>query len=306
MHHSRAIEPSNRQVQPAMKDLDQARPAEFLVFIDEAGDPGLRTVRPIDPNGSSEWLVLGAVVLRNRYETSAVQWIKDIRLELEIRQRPDVHYRNLSDTKRLSAARIVATLPIRTFVLLSNKKNMRQHRNISAEKIPTPDWFYNFCIRLLLERISQYLAKCSPADGAAVGPARLIFSRRGSAYYGHINSYMTYLRKQSENGRLFLKAGEVDWTMIDIGNTTIVHHDESAGAQLADIVTSAFYQAADARSSRRWATAPAELLEPIVAHRRKQYAGIGVTLMPAPAWKADLTYEQAKIFQFYGYDFRAR
>jgi hypothetical protein len=26
----------------------------YMAFIDEAGDPGLNTVRPIDPNGGSE------------------------------------------------------------------------------------------------------------------------------------------------------------------------------------------------------------------------------------------------------------
>src|SRR5215211_7450836 len=32
----------------------------YIAYIDEAGDPGLTRVRPQDPNGSSEWLVLGA------------------------------------------------------------------------------------------------------------------------------------------------------------------------------------------------------------------------------------------------------
>jgi hypothetical protein len=35
----------------------------YVVFIDEAGDTGLKTVRPIDPVGAAEWLCLGAVLL---------------------------------------------------------------------------------------------------------------------------------------------------------------------------------------------------------------------------------------------------
>jgi len=34
---------------------------QFVVFIDEAGDPGLSPRRPIDPSGSSEWLTIGGV-----------------------------------------------------------------------------------------------------------------------------------------------------------------------------------------------------------------------------------------------------
>ena len=39
----------------------------YIAYIDEAGDPGLNRVRPIDENGASEWLVLSAVVMRAKY-----------------------------------------------------------------------------------------------------------------------------------------------------------------------------------------------------------------------------------------------
>jgi len=35
----------------------------YVAYIDEAGDDGLRAVKPISNPGSSEWLVLSAVVL---------------------------------------------------------------------------------------------------------------------------------------------------------------------------------------------------------------------------------------------------
>ena len=44
----------------------------YIVYIDEAGDPGLAKVRPLDPNGASEWLTLGAVVIRARVEDKVV------------------------------------------------------------------------------------------------------------------------------------------------------------------------------------------------------------------------------------------
>jgi hypothetical protein len=36
----------------------------YIAFIDEAGDPGLSNVRPIDAVGGTEWLCLGAIFMR--------------------------------------------------------------------------------------------------------------------------------------------------------------------------------------------------------------------------------------------------
>jgi hypothetical protein len=40
----------------------------YIAYVDEAGDPGLNKVRPIDENGASEWLVLSAVVMKAKRE----------------------------------------------------------------------------------------------------------------------------------------------------------------------------------------------------------------------------------------------
>jgi len=43
---------------PEMSNQSQG----YVVYIDEAGDPGLTRVRPIDENGASDWIVLRAVL----------------------------------------------------------------------------------------------------------------------------------------------------------------------------------------------------------------------------------------------------
>ncbi len=50
----------------------------YVAFIDEAGDPGLKAVRPIDPVGATEWLCLGAVVIRAKHELEATNWVRTI------------------------------------------------------------------------------------------------------------------------------------------------------------------------------------------------------------------------------------
>ncbi|HMO68410.1 MAG TPA: hypothetical protein PKE25_07050, partial [Novosphingobium sp.] len=63
----------------------------YVAYIDEAGDPGLKKVRPIDPNGASEWLMLSAVVMRAKWEDDVVGWVDSIRTGLGGRQRRDLH-----------------------------------------------------------------------------------------------------------------------------------------------------------------------------------------------------------------------
>lgn len=98
----------------------------YTAFIDEAGDPGLNTVRPIDAVGGSEWLCLGAVVLRAKHDADVAEWVRSIQSKAGVRRETDLHYRNLPAFRRRIVCSELAKLPIRAFVLASNKKNMRQ------------------------------------------------------------------------------------------------------------------------------------------------------------------------------------
>jgi hypothetical protein len=50
----------------------------YITFIDEAGDPGLKTVRPIDVVGGTEWLCLAAVVVKAKHDTDVADWVGSI------------------------------------------------------------------------------------------------------------------------------------------------------------------------------------------------------------------------------------
>lgn len=108
----------------------------YIAYIDGAGDPGLKRVRPIDETGGSEWLILSAVVIKASRETSVKSWAEDIVTGLGIKQRNDLHYRTLSPTRKIVTGQKIAELPLRGFAVCSNKKNMRGHVNRRAEKIP--------------------------------------------------------------------------------------------------------------------------------------------------------------------------
>lgn len=51
---------------------------DYVAYIDEAGDPGLDRVKPIDNPGSAEWLIVSAVVIPAAAEGQTDAWIKTI------------------------------------------------------------------------------------------------------------------------------------------------------------------------------------------------------------------------------------
>src|SRR3954468_15273861 len=97
----------------------------YIAYIDEAGDPGLTKVRPIDADGASEWLIISAVVMRAKWEPQVVHWVDNIRISIGVTQRRYLHFRDLSPTRKGAVASAIAELPLRGFAVCSNKKNMR-------------------------------------------------------------------------------------------------------------------------------------------------------------------------------------
>src|SRR5690554_3587223 len=101
----------------------------FIAYIDEAGDPGIKKVAPIDQNGASEWFTVGCAVVRASKEGDLVPLVHSIKQSVFSTQSPDLHFRNLVEHKKLPVCRALAEADMRYFVVASNKKNMRGYRN---------------------------------------------------------------------------------------------------------------------------------------------------------------------------------
>jgi Protein of unknown function (DUF3800) len=97
-------------------------PYHYVAFIDEAGDPGLKRVKPLDNPGASEWFIISAVVIGVPNETNVVPWVRNIIAKFKNHQRPDLHFADLNAAKKRVVCREIATLPVRCFVVCSNKK----------------------------------------------------------------------------------------------------------------------------------------------------------------------------------------
>ncbi len=274
----------------------------YIVYIDEAGDDGLTKVRPLDPSGSSEWLVISGVVVRASREDEVSQWVQDIRRKVLGHQARSLHFAKLSSYKKLAACEALANAAARYFVVCSNKKNMKGHYNPLASEIPSSNWFYCWMTRLLLERVTDFIYWHSIKEHGAPKRARIEFSNRGGLSYPQMSSYFRWISFQGEN--TFLKFGRVYWDIIEYELLKVYPHYERAGLQLADIVASAFYKACDKHNTGECDPRFAEALKPRMARYRdnpaETPAGYGVKLIPGLS-RAALDPDQASIFKSYGY-----
>ena len=271
-----------------MSSPDPAPDPYHIVYIDEAGDPGLTKVRPKDPDGASEWLVLGAVVIKASAEPKVVSWVREIREDIRDTQGSDLHFRTLSDHRRVRVADMVAQRALRGFALVSHKPNMKAHKNDAAEAVNVSGsrgWFYNWCIRLLLERVTQSCALASERECGRPQPVKLVFSQRGGVKYNWLRAYIEVLMRQSRDGTSILTKRLVRHEVLDPRLIQVLASRNSAGCQLADVIASAFYSAADAFGPR-WNTNAAERLRPCMTHDAGFHEDCGVSLQPTPARRA--------------------
>lgn len=288
-----------------MSELGNTPPEyHYVAYIDEAGDPGLERVKPLDNPGSSEWLILSAVVVRAPNEKNVVPWIQEILQKIRS-QRRYLHFTDLKPWNKRIVCGELATLPIRCFVVCSNKKNMRGYRNPFAEKYENPNWFYAWLSRLLLERVTYFVRQKSLEQHQEIKKVRLEFSSRGGLTYASLSTYFEWLKMKSAGGDMFLPLGDLVWETMHRDLLHIFNTRQRAGLQLADTVASAFFKACDCYDTGECDPEFARILGKRMARDPDvssggEISGYGVKLMPAFK-KAALLPTQAPIFTYYGY-----
>src|SRR6266436_2985825 len=92
-------------------------PYYYIALIDEAGDPGIERVRPIDNPGGNEWLVMGAALIEASNEREPVTWVRSILDVLKRRQSRELHFRNLLEWQKPLVCQELAKLPVQLFAM---------------------------------------------------------------------------------------------------------------------------------------------------------------------------------------------
>lgn len=276
---------------------------DYVAYIDEAGDDGLKAVKPLRNPGSSEWLILSAVVVRAQNQRKIPEWVANIRRKFSRHhQRQGIHFSNLSAHNKAIACSKISEMELRCFVVASNKKNMQGYINSDAEKIPSQCWFYCWMTRILLERVSHFILHKSIRDHGEARYVRLEYSARGGLRYSQMQAYYEWMRTSNKN--LFLPWGRVQFEVLHPNLFFVYPHNQREGLQLADVVASAFFKACDKHDTGGCDTRFARLLHNRMAREPDnlagQISGYGVKLLPSLK-RACLDPDQQEIFEFFGY-----
>jgi hypothetical protein len=89
---------------------------------------------------------------------------------------------------------------VRFFAMLSNKKNMKGHRNLRAasrsEGIGIDQVFYNWCLRIILERVTDFVYRHSIKTYGEPRHVKIILGERGTHNYARATWYVQMLKDQ--------------------------------------------------------------------------------------------------------------
>lgn len=245
---------------------------------------------------------MSAVVVRAENETTTVKWAKDIIRDIDQHQMTHLHFSKLREDKKSIVCNAVANLPLRSFTVLSHKKNMKNHRNLAAEKarVNRTAWFFCWMSRLLLERVTAYCEYRSMNDYQELRKVRIEFSERGGVNIDDIKAYYRYLSQQSELNMLYLDLYQPAWPVVDIDQFFIYPNRMRAGLQLADAVSSSFYHAVERTNEGLVRPQFAKLLHKTVCINPKTALRYGFGLKVMPTWiPSRLPPDQADILNHY-------
>lgn len=271
----------------------------LTLFVDEAGDPGVRDGLHY-LGGRHEWMCVSAVIVRSSRDGELVDWIRQMRAAANSTQAGSLHYAKVTRARRVPVCEVLAGFPCKAFTVASHKSNLREYTNPRLKAMIDGGTFYNWCLRLLLERVTAWAEVWQRENLGEVEPMRALFARRGHDW-AHFFKYVEKLEMQSRTGTLFLKGPSLAHQLLDQRDWALDRAEQKAGLQLADVVASAFYQAANT-ASPNFDTAPAEALRPIVPVKAGKARNVGLTVWPLPH-QAPIPMDARPIFEAYGYEF---
>ena len=166
-----------------------ASPATFVAYIDEAGDEGFKFGQ-----GSSEWFVLGAVMLRRASEMPELRLIDDVRARLNRGRAADrqypakkaLHFRDLQHDVRKYYASRIAQARLTSAVVLIKKRDLLSGEETAAEERQIRAALYHLATLALIETISHYCASDYVLGESGDGSVELVFSSRSSLDYAEL------------------------------------------------------------------------------------------------------------------------
>lgn len=273
----------------------------YTLYVDEAGDDGLKAHSTHRSAAGSEWFVLGGIVVKRSDEPKLVQIMQEASNKAGLPFGRDLHFARLNHKKRGIICHELALGPFRWFAVASHKDNMRSYKNERAagtSKKINP--LYNWLLRLLLERVTRYCKNynsvCSITNNN--DDINVVLSNRGGLRSGEFGDYFTRLWLQFQSGNTYLSKGLIDFSVFNPTNLSIAQNSEVYGLQAADFIVSSLYkslpQACQPTPSRDYLN----ILLPRCAALNGKLFNAGIVALPFE-WKATLSGEKLEIIRYF-------
>lgn len=188
---------------------------ECTIYIDEAGDLGL--------NRGTQWFVLSAIIVDKNKEIEIRKKIKSLKTELNLNE---IHFRNLRNYEQKCF--VVSSLSSCDFELINIIVDTQKVTLTKTDRNGSPSIVsYNYCCRLLLERVSWLLR-----DTNRIG--NIVLSSRGTSRDGELINYikklLTYEFNEVSNKFNHISAKSASqWDLLqlaDVCATSIFHYHE--------------------------------------------------------------------------------
>ncbi|MBV9840220.1 MAG: DUF3800 domain-containing protein [Sphingomonadaceae bacterium] len=273
----------------------------YVVYVDEAGDPGVKQKTASAIAHASEWFVISAMVVSLARDRDVPMWAEDMRDAVRKPSLERLHYRNLSAPNQLRIARMLARKDLRLFTIASHKTNIRGYQNARMGGSFGRGEFYNWCLRLLLERVSDWCARRSLKQSEELEVAKIVFSERGGHDYDHLYGYLDTLAMQAENRTTFIKTKEIVPGVLQTRHCSVMPDHKIAGLQLADIAASAFFQAADSLLPKHSLAAASELkARTAIGPKQRVAAEYGLLRLPF-RHQGEIPEADRPLFEMFGY-----
>lgn len=275
---------------------------DYVVLVDEAGDPGITRLSAFDESGGSNWFCLSCVILRGNRAEALLQDLEGVRRAIKSYQSKRIHYRNLAPYKKLHVTSFLGRAPVRIISVISHKLNMHRYRNHRAEAVSlSRGWFYWWMMRLMLERVSKFISMQCRSDNISRPKCEILISKRGGMNYHELKNYLAKLWIQGKGRNLFLNKGNIDWEYFDIDWCRVVKDDDFPILQLSDIAASSFYEAVDSTSDNFDATEGAcNLMSRLCRDNKALPNNFGFKLMPDTIKASQISHNHIRFFEKMG------
>ena len=285
----------------------------FYLFIDEAGDEGLDRIRPVDPNGSSEYFVLCGVLVRASRYQELVQSFNAIKPTIGLTANDQIHFRDLDEDQKLSVISALSKLRVGLIAIVSNKRNMRRYRNLRCEaknlefsrgryRPRKYNWFYNGLFRYLLERASAECKRWTHRAYGEVRSVRIVFSNRKDISNAQTGAYLLKLRTERRDRSYFNNKRQIDWSVVDAFDMKTLRPKEVVGLQIADCAASAIFRALDEAWFGNARPRYLELLRNKFVRNASTPRDYGFKLLP-DGFRGPLSKNQRRALESVGYRF---